>query len=127
MKGLLELEVAGNKVTALFGMFSIKLLTERRKITMGDLGELFDGVENDAIKAFDLMVDLLWSGVKNYNLVNNIDDEVNYHALYQNFGSVPETKYKEIFDKFLETQISGKTLGTSNDVMDKEATPSKKK
>ena len=127
MKGLLELNINGKKILALFGMYAIKLLTERRKITMSDLGALFDGVEDDAIKAFDLMVDLLWSGIKNHNLVNGIKEDVNYHALYQDFGSVDQSAYKEIFDKFLETQISGKTLGQSNDEMDKEIKPSKKK
>ncbi|RAJ25003.1 hypothetical protein [Pedobacter cryoconitis] len=128
MKGLLNIEVNGQKIIALFGMFAIKLLTEKRKITMNEIGDLFNGVEDDAIKAFDLMVDLLWSGIMNHNLVNGIEEAVNYHKLYNDFGSVPETKYKDIFDKFLETQISGKALSGSNDDMDKEATtPAKKK
>ena len=127
MKGLLNIEIAGKKMIALFGMYAIKLLTEKRNITMSDLGQLFADIEDDAIKAFDLMVDLLWSGIQNHNLVNDIKEDVNYHKLYQDFGTVHQDEYKNIFDKFLETQISGKTLGSSNDVMDKPATVSKKK
>lgn len=128
MKGLLEnLEVGGEKVTAQFGMFAIKLLTEKRNISMNEIGDLFNGVDDDAIKAFDLMVDLLWAGISNYNLIHEIDEKVNYHKLYNSFGSVDPSKYKSIFDAFLETQISGKALNSSNDKLDKEAKPDPKK
>lgn len=126
MKGLLNLEVGDVKVTAQFGMYAIKLLTEKRNISMNEIGDLFNGVDDDAIKAFDLMVDLLYAGISNYNLVNEIDEKVNYHKLYNSFGSVDPSKYKLIFDAFLETQISGKALN-SNDSMDKEVKPDSKK
>jgi len=127
MKGLLHIDINGKKIIAFFGMYAIKLLTEKRKITMNDLGELFAGVEDDAIKAFDLMVDLLFAGIQNHNLVNDINEEVNYHKLYNDFGSVDQVKYKDIFEAFLETQINGKSLAGSNDEMDQEIKPSKKK
>jgi len=128
MKGQLKLDIGGKTILGQFGMYAIKLLTEKRGISMNDLGQLFDGVESDMIKAIDLLVDLVWSAIKNHNLINDIDEDVNYHKLYNDFGQVDESKYKEIFDKFLETQISGKTLNaTSTDEADKEAKTSAKK
>lgn len=126
MKGLLNLEIDGTKVVAQFGMYAIKLLTEKRNISMNEIGDLFNGVDDDAIKATDLMVDLLYAGISNYNLINEIDEKVNYYDLYNSFGTVDASKYKLIFDAFLETQISGKALN-SNDGLDKEVKPDSKK
>jgi len=128
MKGVLEnFDIQGKKITAFFGMYAIKLLTEKRNITMNDLGELFNGVDDDAIKAFDLMVDLLYCGIQNHNLVNGITESVNYHLLYNDFGSVDQAKYKDIFDAFLETQINGKALNSSVEKDEPEAKPLSKK
>lgn len=126
MKGLLQIELNGKKVNAQFGMYSIKLLTEKRGITLNDLGELFVGVDQDPVKSFDLMVDLLYAGFSNYNLINDISEPVNYFKLYNDFGSVDQSEYSKIFSAFLETQISGKALSASNDEMDKEPTDKKK-
>ena len=126
MKGLLQLELAGKKVNAQFGMYSIKLLTEKRDITMNDLGELFTGIEENPVLAFDLLVDLLHAGISNYNLINGINEPVNYFKLYNDFGSIDKSQYDSIFKAFLETQISGQALNHSNDEMDKEPTDKKK-
>jgi hypothetical protein len=126
MKGLLTIELAGKKVNAQFGMFSIKLLTEKRGITLNDLGELFNGIEDNPVAAFDLLVDLLHAGISNYNLINGLNEPVNYYKLYNEFGSVDKSQYDSIFKAFLETQISGQTLNQSNDEMDKEPTDKKK-
>jgi hypothetical protein len=126
MKGLLQIEIGGNKVNAQFGMYSIKLLTEKRDITMNDLGELFTGIEENPVLAFDLLVDLLYAGISNYNLINGINEPVNYFKLYNDFGSIDKSQYDSIFKAFLETQISGQALNHSNDEMDKEPTDKKK-
>jgi hypothetical protein len=126
MKGLLEIEIAGKKTSAQFGMYAIKLLTEKRGITLNDLSELFTGVDTDPVKSFDLMVDLLYAGISNFNLIHGDHEVVNYFMLYQNFGSVDKSEYEKIFKAFLETQISGQALSASNDEMDKEPTDKKK-
>lgn len=126
MKGLLELEIGGKKTHAQFGMYSIKLLTEKRGITLNDLGELFVGVDTDPVKSIDLMVDLLYAGISNYNLINGDNTQVNYFKLYQDFGDVDKSEYEKIFKAFLETQISGQALSQSNDEMDQEVDSKKK-
>ncbi|SDJ96325.1 hypothetical protein SAMN04487898_105164 [Pedobacter sp. ok626] len=126
MKGLLTIPLGGVKTNVQFGMYAIKLLTEKRGITLNDLGELFTGVDTDPLKSFDLMVDLLWAGISNYNLINGDSTQVNYFKLYQDFGSVDKSEYEKIFKGFLETQISGQALSASNDEMDKEPTDKKK-
>lgn len=127
MKGLLTIEIAGKKVQALFGMYSIKLLTEKREITLNDLGDLFTGVEDNPVVAFDLLVDLLHAGISNYNLVHDINETPNYFKLYNDFGSIDKSQYDSIFKAFLETQISGQSLAAnSNDELDQEPTDKKK-
>ena len=126
MKGLLQIEINGTTENAQFGMYAIKLLTEKRGITLNDLGLLFEGVDQDPIKSFDLMVDLLWAGISNYKLINGINEEVKYHKLYHDFGSVDQSEYSRIFNAFLETQIAGKALNDSNNKMD-QAPEDKKK
>lgn len=127
MKGLLKIEIAGKKVQALFGMFSIKLLTEKRGITLNDLGDLFTGIEENPVLAFDLLVDLLHAGISNYNLVHDINETPNYFKLYNDFGSIDKSQYDLIFKAFLETQISGQSLAAnSNDELDQEPVDKKK-
>ncbi|MBE9598739.1 hypothetical protein [Pedobacter sp. MC2016-24] len=126
MKGLLTIDLAGKKTNAQFGMYAIKLLTEKRGITLNDLSELFTGVDTDPVKSFDLMVDLLYAGISNYNLINGNNEQVNYFKLYNDFGSVDKSEYEKIFKAFLETQISGQAVSQSNDEMDKEPTDKKK-
>lgn len=126
MKGLIEIPLAGKKTHVQFGMYSIKLLTEKRGITLNDLGELFVGVDTDAVKSFDLMVDLLWAGISNYNLINGDSTQVNYFKLYNDFGSVDKSEYEKIFKGFLETQISGQALSASTDELDAEPKDKKK-
>lgn len=127
IKGLMFLEIGGEKVGVQFGMYAIKLLTEKRGISLNDLGELFIGIDEDSVKAFDLLVDLLFAGISNYNLINDIKGEVNYFKLYNDFGSIEQTQYEAIFKAFLETQIGGKSMSESNHDMDKAPTDSKKK
>ncbi|MEJ5962820.1 hypothetical protein [Pedobacter immunditicola] len=124
MKGFLQIEINKEKKGVQFGMYAIKLLTEKRGITLNEIGELFEGVDQDPIKAFDLLVDLLYAGISNYNLINDINEVVNYYKLYQDFGGVDKDNYDKIFKAFLETQISGKSL--SNDEMDKAPKDKKK-
>ncbi|WP_316817281.1 hypothetical protein [Pedobacter nyackensis] len=126
MKGLLEINIGGKKENAQFGMYAIKLLTEKRGITLNDLSELFTGVDTDPVKSFDLMVDLLWAGISNYNLINGDNSQVNYYKLYNDFGDVDKSEYEKIFKAFLETQISGQALSASTDEMDKEPEDKKK-
>jgi|GEM_PF-1128008 len=126
-KGLMFLELNGDRIGVQFGMYSIKLLTEKRGITLNDLGELFQGIDQDPVKAFDLLVDLLYAGISNYNLINNIVGEVNYFKLYNDFGQIEKEQYEGIFKAFLETQINGKALSQSNNDMDKAPKNSKKK
>lgn len=126
MKGLLQIDLGGKKTNAQFGMYAIKLLTEKRGITLNDLGELFVGVDTDPVKSFDLMVDLLYAGIGNYNLIHDINEVVNYFKLYQDFGDVDKSEYERIFKAFLETQISGQALAASNDELDKEPEDKKK-
>ena len=121
------LELNGDRIGVQFGMYSIKLLTEKRGITLNDLGELFQGIDQDPVKAFDLLVDLLYAGISNYNLINNIVGEVNYFKLYNDFGQIEKEQYEGIFKAFLETQINGKALSQSNNDMDKAPKNSKKK
>lgn len=121
------LDLNGDRIGVQFGMYSIKLLTEKRGITLNDLGELFQGIDEDPVKAFDLLVDLLYAGISNYKLVNNIIGEVNYFKLYNDFGQIEKEQYEGIFKAFLETQISGKALSQSNNDMDKAPKDSKKK
>jgi len=127
IKGLMHIEINGEKVGVQFGMYAIKLLTEKRGISLNDLGEMFIGIDEDPIKAFDLLVDLLYAGISNYNLINDIKSEVNYVKLYNAFGDVEQPEYEAIFKAFLETQISGKSLSASNNDMDKSPKDSKKK
>lgn len=126
MKGLLTIELNGKKTNAQFGMYAIKLLTEKRGITLNDLSELFVGVDTDPVKSFDLMVDLLYAGISNYNLIHDVNEPVNYFKLYNDFGSVDKSEYEKIFKAFLETQISGQALASSNNEMDKEVDSKKK-
>lgn len=126
MKGLLEINIGGKKEIAQFGMYAIKLLTEKRGITLNDLGELFTGVDTDPVKSFDLLVDLLYAGISNYKLINGNNEPVNYFKLYNDFGSVDKSEYEKIFKSFLETQISGQALSASTDDMDKEPADKKK-
>lgn len=126
MKGLLTIDLNGKKTNAQFGMYAIKLLCEKRGITLNDLGELFVGVDTDPVKSVDLMVDLLYAGISNYNLIHDNHEVVNYFMLYQNFGDVDKSEYEKIFKAFLETQISGQALSQSNDEMDKEPEDKKK-
>lgn len=124
MKGFLQIDLNGQKTGVQFGMYAIKLLTEKRGITLNEIGDLFQGVDEDPIKAFDLLVDLLYAGISNYNLINDINEQVNYFKLYQEFGSVDKDVYDKIFKAFLETQISGKSL--SNNELDKAPKDKKK-
>jgi len=116
MKGLLYLELNGEKKGLQFGMYAIKLLTEKRGISLNEIGGLFEGVDEDPIKSFDLMVDLVFAGISNYNLINDIKEELNYFRLYNDFGGVDKDQYESIFKAFLETQISGKALASNNDL-----------
>ncbi|RZK25965.1 MAG: hypothetical protein EOO43_04150 [Flavobacterium sp.] len=116
MKGLLYLELNGEKKGLQFGMYAIKLLTEKRGISLNEIGDLFNGIDEDPIKSFDLMVDLVFAGISNYNLINDIKEELNYFRLYNDFGSVDKDQYESIFKAFLETQISGKALASNNDL-----------
>ena len=124
MKGYIQIDLNGQKTGVQFGMYAIKLLTEKRGITLNEIGDLFIGVDEDPIKAFDLLVDLLYAGISNYNLINDINEQVNYFKLYQEFGSVDKDVYDKIFKAFLETQISGKSL--SNNELDKAPKDKKK-
>jgi hypothetical protein len=124
MKGFLQIDLNGQKTGVQFGMYAIKLLTEKRGITLNEIGDLFQGVDTDPIKAFDLLVDLLYAGISNYMLINDVHEQVNYFKLYQEFGSVDKDVYDKIFKAFLETQISGKSL--SNNEMDKAPKDKKK-
>lgn len=124
MKGFIQIDLNGTKTGVQFGMYAIKLLTEKRGITLNEIGDLFIGVDEDPIKAFDLLVDLLYAGISNYNLINDIHEVVNYFKLYQEFGSVDKDVYDKIFKAFLETQISGKSL--SNNELDKAPKDKKK-
>lgn len=124
MKGFIQIDLGGKKTGVQFGMYAIKLLTEKRGITLNEIGDLFIGVDEDPIKAFDLLVDLLHAGISNYNLINDVHEVVNYFKLYQEFGGVDKDVYDKIFKAFLETQISGKSL--SNDEMDKAPKDKKK-
>lgn len=126
MKGLLTIELAGKKENAQFGMYAIKLLTEKRGITLNDLSELFTGVDTDPVKSFDLMVDLLFAGISNFRLINGNNEPINYFKLYNDFGYVDKSEYEKIFKAFLETQISGQSLSASTDDMDKEPADKKK-
>ena len=124
MKGYIQIDLNATKTGVQFGMYAIKLLTEKRGITLNEIGDLFIGVDEDPIKAFDLLVDLLYAGISNYNLINDVHEVVNYFKLYQEFGSVDKDVYDKIFKAFLETQISGKSL--SNNEMDKAPKDKKK-
>lgn len=124
MKGYIQIDLAGQKTGVQFGMYAIKLLTEKRGITLNQIGDLFVGVDENPILAFDLLVDLLYAGISNYNLINEISDNVNYFKIYQAFGSVDKNEYEKIFKAFLETQISGKSL--SNNELDKAPKDKKK-
>jgi hypothetical protein len=124
MKGFLQIDLNGQKTGVQFGMYAIKLLTEKRSITLNEIGDLFQDVDTDPIKAFDLLVDLLYAGISNYNLINDVHEVVNYFKLYQEFGSVDKDVYDKIFKAFLETQISGKSL--SNNELDKAPKDKKK-
>lgn len=127
IKGLMFIELNGVKKGVQFGMYAIKLLTEKRGISLNDIGELFQGIDDDASKAFDLLVDLLYAGISNYNLINDIKEDINYYKLYNDFGSVEKDKYEEIFKAFIDTQIAGKSLSESNNEMDKAPKNAKKK
>jgi hypothetical protein len=127
IKGLIFLDINDERIGVQFGMYAIKLLTEKRGISLNELGELFIGIDEDPVKGFDLLVDLLYAGISNYNLVNNIKGEVNYFKLYNDFGGIEKEQYEAIFKAFLETQISGKSLNQSNNDMDKPPKDSKKK
>ena len=118
MKGLLYLKINEEKKGLQFGMYAIKLLTEKRGISLNEIGDLFNGIEENPIKSFDLMVDLVFAGISNYNLINGVNAELNYFKLYNDFGSVDKDQYEAIFKAFLETQISGKALASNNE-MDK--------
>jgi hypothetical protein len=118
MKGLLYLKINEEKKGLQFGMYAIKLLTEKRGISLNEIGDLFNGIEENPIKSFDLMVDLVFAGISNYNLINGVNEELNYFKLYNDFGSVDKDQYEAIFKAFLETQISGKALASNNE-MDK--------
>jgi hypothetical protein len=124
MKGYIQIDLNATKTGVQFGMYAIKLLTEKRGITLNEIGDLFIGVDEDPIKAFDLLVDLLYAGISNYNLINDVHEVVNYFKLYQEFGSVDKDVYDKIFKAFLETQISGKSV--SNNEMDKAPKDKKK-
>lgn len=124
MKGYIQIDLNGTKIGVQFGMYAIKLLTEKRGITLNEIGDLFQGVDEDPIKAFDLLVDLLYAGMSNYMLINDVHEQVNYFKLYQEFGSVDKDVYDKIFKAFLETQISGKSL--SNNELDKAPKDKKK-
>lgn len=126
MKGLLYLELNGEKKGLQFGMYAIKLLTEKRCISLNEIGDLFNGVDEDPIKSFDLMVDLVFAGISNYNLINDINEDLNYFKLYNDFGGVDKDQYESIFKAFLETQISGKALASNNE-LDKAPKDAKKK
>ena len=124
MKGYIQIDLGGQKTGVQFGMYAIKLLTEKRGITLNEIGDLFQDVDTDPIKAFDLLVDLLHAGISNYNLIHDINEQVNYFKLYQEFGGVDKDMYDKIFKAFLETQISGKSL--SNNELDKAPKDKKK-
>jgi len=126
IKGLMFLDINGEQKGVQFGMYAIKLLTEKRGISLNEIGDLFVDLDTDASKAFDLLVDLLFAGMSNYNLVNDIKENINYYKLYNDFGTVDNSKYEEIFKCFISTQIAGKSLAESNNDMDKAPKNSKK-
>jgi hypothetical protein len=127
MKGLVFLNIGDKERGIQFGMYSLKLLCERRDVTLSDIGELFKGIDEDPIKSFDLLVDLIYSGMMNFNLINDITENLNYYKVYDWFGAVPQSEYDKIFKAFMETQISGKAMMASNDELDKAPSTSKKK
>lgn len=127
MKGLVFLTLGEKERGIQFGMYSLKLLCERRKITLSDIGELFADIDKDPIKSFDLLVDLIYAGIQNYNLINDISEPLNYYKVYDWFGAVEQDQYDKIFKAFMETQISGKAIMESNDELDKAPDTTKKK
>jgi len=127
IKGLMFLEIGGEQKGLQFGMYSLKILTEKRGISINDLGELAVGFEDDFIKGVDLIVDLLYAGMTNYNLVNGKNENVNYYQLYNDFISIDKDDLPKVIEAFTSTLNLGDAVANSNNEMDKAPADSKKK
>jgi len=127
IKGLMYLEIGGEQKGLQFGMYSLKILTEKRGISINDLGELAVGFEDDFIKGVDLIVDMLYAGMTNYNLVNGKNENVNYYQLYNDFISIDKDDLPKVIEAFTSTLNLGDAVANSNNEMDKAPADSKKK
>jgi hypothetical protein len=125
MEDLLKIEIAGKLYTCKFGMYAIKLIVEKRNISLTEFFDLFQDVEG--IKGFDLLVDLIYAGAKNFQLINDKDEALNYYKLYDDFQTLHPDKSMDIMNAFMQTTINGKTLQSSLDELDQEVKESSSK
>ena len=127
IKGLMFLEIGGEQKGLQFGMYALKVLTEKRGVSINDLNEIFTGIEEDLIKGVDLIIDLIFAGITNYNLVNSKSDNVNYYQLYNDFSTIDKNDLAKIVEAFTSTLNVGGAVDKSNNEMDKAPSDSKKK
>jgi hypothetical protein len=125
MEDLLKIEIGETKYTCKFGMYAIKLICDKRKISLTEFWELFVNL-NEELAAYDVMVDLLYAGVKNYQLINGLDEDINYHQLYNDFGQVDDAKGLLILNAFGATTYKGKKLVESSEQLDQQPDSKKK-
>jgi len=126
IKGLMYLEIGGEQKGLQFGMYALKVLTEKRGVSINDLNEIFIGIEEDLIKGMDLIIDLIYAGMTNYNLVNSKSDYVNYYQLYNDFPKIDTNDIPKIIEAFTSTLNIGGAVEKSNNDMDKPADSKKK-
>jgi len=127
IKGLMYLEIGGEQIGLQFGMYALKVLTEKRGVSINDLNEIFIGIEEDLIKGMDLIIDLIYAGMTNYNLVNGKSENVNYYQLYNDFPKIDTNDIPKIIEAFTSTLNIGGAVEKSNNDMDKPADSKKKK
>lgn len=121
------LEIGGEQIGLQFGMYALKVLTEKRGVSINDLNEIFIGIEEDLIKGMDLIIDLIYAGMTNYNLVNGKSENVNYYQLYNDFPKIDTNDIPKIIEAFTSTLNIGGAVEKSNNDMDKPADSKKKK